>query len=95
MTPTTPCPACGGTGQAKLSAPLARTLKRLGKRKLTANQLAEPGLVHGAIVNRLTKLEKLGLVTRIRKDDKSVVWGRANASRDTTPPEGHTCETDR
>jgi len=76
MKQTTTCPTCNGTGKAPLSHELQETLKAIAKRKTPAiaSDLEQPGISHGAICNRLKRLEAAGLIVRAGKLGKFILW---------------------
>jgi DNA-binding HxlR family transcriptional regulator len=73
---TVPCPICEGSGKCFLPDHLAETLAKVRKSRkpVTTDSLQEPGISNEAICNRLTDLEKHGLVKRAGKDGKRILW---------------------
>ncbi len=74
--PLIKCACCDGTGKHELSALMWATLKRVRKNRVPigAAALSERGVTGMAINNRLTFLERAGLVRRAGKDGKFILW---------------------
>lgn len=73
---TVPCPICDGSGTCFLPDHLAETLNKIRKARkpVSTDHLQETGVSNEAICNRLTGLEKHGLVKRAGKAGKRVLW---------------------
>lgn len=74
------CSCCGGTGKQRLTRVLAETLAAIRPHvEVTAAEIMgriADQLGHPAINNRLVTLEKLGLIVRVRKIGKEIIWKR-------------------
>lgn len=78
--PLVVCPCCEGKSKVPLDEALWRTLQRL-RRSLgpcLTSDLQEPGVTPGAICNRLTGLQRLGLAKCVGKEGKWRLWSAVN-----------------
>lgn len=74
--PKVTCPCCKGSGLSDLPADLMKTygILKKSKKPLTTAALEESGIGLTAINNRLTSLERLGLIKRSGKAVRSILW---------------------
>lgn len=74
--PLIKCTCCNGSGKRELDAVLWKTLWRmlLLEPPVMRPILDEHGISPNAINNRLIALESLGLIRRVGKDWKFILW---------------------
>lgn len=74
--PLIKCECCNGTGKEEIADHLWRTLKQIMARKVPTSraELEEAGITPNAINNRLIWLEKRGLIKRVGKRSKLILW---------------------
>lgn len=74
--PLITCACCDGTGKHALQPDHWRTLKRLRSQNMLTSilNLQEEGVTRNAINNRLVFLESQGLIRRVGKSGKFILW---------------------
>jgi DNA-binding MarR family transcriptional regulator len=74
--PLIKCECCNGTGKHELSADHWRTLQMIPYAPASTSRLMldETGVTPNAINNRLIYLERAGLIRRVGKDGKFILW---------------------
>lgn len=84
MRPQTICTKCDGTGKAEISETLYSTLKRIGKRRVTADDVLEEGVERNAITARLDALCDIGLLGKTR-EQRGSPWIYFRTTQDSQP----------
>jgi hypothetical protein len=74
--PKITCRCCRGSGEIDLPDDLFTTLKRVrsARKPVGTEDLMESGIGRTAINNRLTELQRNGLVTKAGKRGKEILW---------------------
>ena len=70
------CACCDGTGKRELEPSYQRTLKIISTQfmPISAKNLQEKGRSINAIAMRCLRLESMGLIRRVGKDGKFILW---------------------
>ncbi len=74
--PIITCTCCEGKGKHPLKSPILDTFTRIvqAAAPVKASDLIEPGISPNAINNRLRALHDAGLISRVGKQSKNILW---------------------